>query len=215
LRRWIIISKTLNLSEPMCPQKISPKYDTSKLLEPTLENYIDVYENQINGWYLDYAKQMHSDEHAGFAALQIVFSYFEGHAVFYRGEDSKGKSKLFFRDAFLSVFPELRAYEITEELLDRIVSALYEDGRCGFFHAGLARKRFMLHDGDPIVRIGVDPTQQDVAFILLDRRKFVDRVCQHFEAYIARLRNPAETKLRINFEKGLRLLYGPDMLLSK
>ena len=77
-------------------QKISPKYYTSKLSAPTLGDYIDVYEDQIKGWYLDIARKMHSDEHAGFAALQIVFSYFEGHAVFYRGEDSKGKSRSFF-----------------------------------------------------------------------------------------------------------------------
>jgi hypothetical protein len=201
----------------MSSQKLSPKYDTSKLLEPTLENYIDVYEDQINGWYLVYAKQMHSDEHAGFAALQIVFSYFEGHAVFYKGEDSKSDSKGFFRDAFLSVFPELRTYHgMTEELLDRTISAMYEDGRCGFFHAGIARKRFMLRDGEPIIRIDVDPaTRQEVLRVLLDRRRFVDRVCQHFEAYIARLRDPAEAKLRTNFEKGLRLLHGSDMRLSK
>jgi hypothetical protein len=39
-------------------QKVSPKYDTSKLFYPSLEDYIDVYEDQINGWYLNYAKQM-------------------------------------------------------------------------------------------------------------------------------------------------------------
>ena len=57
-------------------QKVSPKYDTSKLLYPSLEDYIDVYEDQINGWYLNYAKQMQMDEHAGFAALQIAVAYF-------------------------------------------------------------------------------------------------------------------------------------------
>lgn len=196
-------------------QKISPKYDTSKLSDPTLEDCIDVYEDQIKGWYLDYAKQMHRDEHAGFAALQIAFSYFEGHAIFYKGEDSRGQSKLFFRDAFLSVFPELPAYEgMNPTLLDSTISAMYEDGRCGFFHTGITRKRFMLRDGEPIIRIGADPATQTKALqIFLDRRRFVDRVCKHFEKHIARLRNPTETKLRKNFEKALRLLHGPEMRL--
>lgn len=196
-------------------QKISPKYDTSKLLDPTLEDYIDVYEDQIKGWYLNYAKQMHKDGDAGFAALQIAFSYFEGHAIFYRGEDSREQSKLFFKQAFLSVFPELLVSEdMNAPLLDDTISAMYEDGRCGFFHAGITRKRFMLRDGEPTIRIGPDPvTQTKVLRIFLDRRKFVDRVCEHFEKYIARLRNPTETKLRKNFEKALKLLHGAEMRL--
>lgn len=195
-------------------QKVSPKYDTSKLSDPSLEDYIDVYEDQINGWYLNYAKQMQTDEHAGFAALQIAFAYFEGHAVFYKGEDSGNKSKPFFRDAFLSVFPEILTYKgINEQVLDSTVSALYEDGRCGFFHWGITRKRFILRDGEPVVKIEMDPVSGELLRVLLDRRKFVDRVCEHFEKYIGRLRNPLEIKLRSNFEKSLRLLHGANMRL--
>ncbi len=142
----------------MNTQQISPKYDTAKLLDPSLEGYIDVYEDQINGWYLNYAKGMHADEHAGFAALQIAFAYFEGHAVFYKGEDSGNKSEAFFRDAFLSIFPEILPYDgITERVLETTMSALYKDRRCGFFHWGITRKRFMLRDGEPIIRIELDP----------------------------------------------------------
>ena len=195
-------------------QKASPKYDTSKLLDPSLEDYIDVYEDQINGWYLNYAKQMRMDEHAGFAALQIAFAYFEGHAVFYKGEDSGSKSKTFFRDAFLSVFPEILTYQgINERVLESTTSALYEDGRCGFFHWGITRKRFRLRDGEPVVKIELDPVSGELLRVLLDRRRFVDRVCEHFEKYIGRLRNPLEIKLRSNFEKSLRLLHGVNMPL--
>lgn len=196
-------------------QKISPKYDTSKLGDPTFEDYIDVYEDQIDGWYLSYAKQMHSDEHAGFAALQIAFSYFEGHAVFYKGEDSKSQSKSFFKNGFLAVFPELLTYDGMDDLvLKNTVSALYEDGRCGFFHAGITRKRFMLRDGEPIIRIGTHPISRgEVLQVFIDRRKFVDRVCEHFQKYIARLRNPTEVQLRKNFVKALRLLHGSDIPL--
>jgi hypothetical protein len=200
----------------MSCQKISPKYDTSKLSLPTLENYIDVYEDQINGWYLNYARKMHNDEHAGFAALQIVFSYFEGHAVFYKGMDSAGKSKAFFKEAFLSVFPELLEYEgMSEALLESTISALYEDGRCGLFHAGITRKRILLRDGQPVIRVGADPVTQMCALqVFIDRRNFVDRVCKHFEKYIARLRNTSEARLRMNFEKALILLHGPIIFVK-
>jgi hypothetical protein len=183
-------------------QMISRRYDASKLRSPKLEDYIDVYEDQIKGWRLTYAKQMHADEHAGFAALNIAFSYFEGHAIAYKGQDSNGHSKRFFSDAFLSVFPELNEYDgMNESLLDDTISAIYQDGRCGFFHAGLTRRRFLLEDGDPIIRIGADPqTEKQAVQIFVDRRKFVDRVCEQFDRYIARLRNPSETRLRKNFE---------------
>src|SRR2546426_557293 len=198
-------------------QKISPKYYTSKLSDPTVEDYIDVYEDQIKGWYLDVARQMHSDEHAGFAALQIVFSYFEGHAVFYRGEDSKGRSRLFFKEAFLSMFPELFSYDgMNSRLLESTISAMYEDGRCGFFHAGITRKRFMLRDGEPIIRIGADlDTRTDALQVFSDRRRFIDRLYEHFDRYITRLRNIRETQLRLNFTKALKLLHGPDLLLRE
>jgi hypothetical protein len=137
----------------MNDQKLSPKYYSSKLSHPTLEDYIDVYEDQIKGWHLDFARKMHADEHAGFAALQIVFSYFEGHAVCSRGEDSKGRSREFFEQGVLSVFPELASYEdMNPKLLASTIDAMYEDGRCGFFHAGITRKRFILRDGGAIIK---------------------------------------------------------------
>lgn len=197
-------------------KKISPKYDATKLSIPTLEDYIDVCEDQINGWYLNYAKEMHSDQHAGFAALQIAFSYFEGHAILYKGEDSKNKSPQFFREGLLSVFPEL--HSMNEDLKKSTICIMYTDGRCGFFHAGITRSRFILRDaedGEPIIRVESDPATQKIATrVFLDRRKFVDRVCQHFSEYIVRLRNSNETKLRQNFEKAQRILHGQDMPLK-
>jgi hypothetical protein len=180
-------------------QKISPQYFTSKLDPASLENHIDVYGDQIKGWFLSFARQMHRDEHAGFAALQIVFSYFEGYSIYSKGEDSRGKSQEYFRDGVLSVFPELETYQ---------------DGRCGFFHSGITRKRFLLRDSNPgesIIRFGADPeTTTRVVQIFIDRRQFIDRVCDHFDGYIAKLRNPNETQLRLNFERAVKLLHGNE-----
>jgi len=201
-------------------QKISPKYYASKLSNsPTIEDYIDVYEDQINGWYLRYARQMHADQHAGFAALQLVFSYFEGHAIFYKGQDSNGRSPKFFKDGFLAVFPELEAHSgikahsgIGPSLLDTMLDAFYKDGRCGFYHLGMARGRFSLSDDAQPIRVGVDPANPTTATqVILDRRKFVDRVRDHFQNYVARLRNPKEVKLRENFKKALKIVHGRNL----
>ncbi len=195
-------------------QKISPKYNASKLSNsPTIEDYIDVYEDQIDGWYLQYARQMDADQHAGFAALQLVFSYFEGHAIFYKGQSSNGRSRKFFKDGFLAVFPELKAHaSISSSLLDTTLDAFYEDGRCGFYHLGTTRERFFLSDDAQPIRVGVDPADPTIAtHIILDRRKFVDRVCAHFQGYVAQLRNPKEVKLRENFKRALKIVHGRNL----
>jgi len=83
-----------------------------------------------------------------------------------------------------------------------------------FFHWGITRKRFRLRDGEPVVKIELDPVSGELLRVLLDRRRFVDRVCEHFEKYIGRLRYPLEIKLRSNFEESLRLLHGENMPLQ-
>jgi hypothetical protein len=203
----------------MNSQKLSPKFDTSKLLNPTLEDYIDVYEDQIMGWYLSFAKAMNADQHAGFAALQIVFSYFEGYWISRTGCDSRNKSEEFFTEGFYSVFPEVRIHaETAPQLVQNTISALYKDGRCGFFHSGLTRKRFMLRDAEaeePIIRVGADPENlTKVLQVFIDRRQFVDRICSHFAVYIAKLRNPAESELREHFVSALKLLHGENLRLN-
>ena len=73
----------------------------------------------------------------------------------------------------------------------------------------------MLRDGEPIIKIELEPTNGAVLRVLLDWRKFVDRVCEHFNKYVERLRDPLEKTLRSNFGKSLRLIHGANMLLRK
>lgn len=194
-------------------QKLSPKFDTSKLEHPGIEDYIDVYEDQIQGWYLHWAQSMRSEEHAGFAALQIVFPYFEGYAIVSGSDKPTAEARFSF--GFLSVFPEVKSFEgMTPHLLQRTISALYKDGRCGFFHSGLTRKRFMLRDMQGPIRIeSLAATPEEVERVFLDRREFVDRVCDHFHGYINKLRDPAQTRLRQSFVNAMKDLHGTNMPL--
>jgi hypothetical protein len=136
--------------------------------------------------------------------------------VCFRGENSKGRSREFFEVGLLCVFPELPLYDgMNPKLLKSTIDAMYEDGRCGFFHAGITRKRFMLRDGDPIIRVGADPDTCTTALqIFVDRRRFVDRVYEHFDAYIRRLRDPREADLRLKFMEAMKFLHGDLRLTS-
>jgi hypothetical protein len=76
----------------------------------------------------------------------------------------------------------------------------YKDGRCALFHWGITRRRFMLRDSEPGVKLELDAASGKLLCVPLDRRKFVDRVSERSKKYIGRLRNPLEIKLRSNFE---------------
>jgi hypothetical protein len=70
-----------------------------------VETAITIYEDQVRGWFFDHATNLERvTDHAGLVTLLIVLSYIEGHAIFYRGEDSKNNSKKFFRESFIAVF---------------------------------------------------------------------------------------------------------------
>jgi hypothetical protein len=98
---------------------------------------IAVYEDQVRGWFLDQARILEkSSDHGAFVLLLIILSYVEGHAIFYKGKDSRGKSSLFFRDAFKAIFA-LRNEKI--EILDKAINELYQQVRCGLFHTGMIR----------------------------------------------------------------------------
>ena len=79
---------------------ISPNFEDSYLKDVSwdddFERFIDVYENRVKGWFLEQSKLLGGERHAGFAQLQILLSYFEGHAIVYYGQDSKRRSREFF-----------------------------------------------------------------------------------------------------------------------
>jgi hypothetical protein len=128
---------------------ISPHFSPEKLDSPSIADLIDVFEDRLSGWLLGPAQKLLDnpvDQVAGFA---LSLSYFEGICIYLRGEDSKSKSKQFFREGFVDVF---RSSGLADALLERIADVLYEDGRCGFFHDAMFRTRvyFSEHFGEPL-----------------------------------------------------------------
>jgi hypothetical protein len=64
---------------------------------------IEIFQNRVNGWMLDIAKQCACIPHSGFAVLGIILSYFEMIGAFNRGvTDGTGSRE--FKDGIQSVF---------------------------------------------------------------------------------------------------------------
>lgn len=191
---------------------ISPNFPAGKLDSPSIEDLIDIFEDRLRGWLLDPAKKLLEhpiDRVAGFA---LSLSYFEGISIYLRGEDSKSRSKQFFRDGFVDVF---RPSGLKPTLLERVADVLYEDGRCGFFHDAMFRTRvyFSEYYGEPVVIAlpkinGVIDEAGEIQTLVVHCPKYFEYLEAHFTKYVARLRDSSESDLRSKFQAACDLKWG-------
>jgi hypothetical protein len=136
-------------------------------------------------------------------SLCLALTYFESIWIYVTGERSNGRSKAFFRSAFVEVF---RTTGVDPGLLGRVADVLYEDGRCGFFHDGLFRHRIFFH-GKPgavleitVPRVNGSPDPNGtIQSVLIDAGAFLDQVERHFEELVARLRDAQNADVRSRF----------------
>lgn len=183
---------------PNCPQK--------KLDNPTIDDLVDVFKDRVLNWLFEPVKKLMSEKDGCFGALCLLLTYFEGIWIYITGEDSKGKSKKYFNDAFLDIFS---ASGHAANLLNRVAEIMYEDGRCGFFHDGMLRSRIFLTELNQIDMLITVPRRSDgtidvngkIESILIDTKYFMAAIERHFIDYLLCLRNPEENVKRENFLK--------------
>jgi hypothetical protein len=188
---------------------LSPSFTSEKLRgeNDTIENRIDVYEDRVRGWLVRWAEYLNSvkiddRKHAGFAVLHLSLSYFEAFTIFLRGREApRGKSSEFFRAGVLEVFPELKG----DGNRDSILRILWEDGRNGLFHRGIALKRIRLRDN--LERAFRFEATEGEKRVFVCRHSLVWRLLAHLDRYLGRLRNPTEIELRRNFDEAWRIVH--------
>ncbi len=180
--------------------KISPKYDADYLKgDSDIDKKLDVFEDRTKGWTLEWAKRLSETEHAGFAALAIALTYFEAHAIYYKGESSNpNKSKQFFRDAFIDVYGH---HVLGMDLAGRIADNVYDQGRCGLFHEGMTKAKLLLRDDNGSVTYSEDFNTHELVEISINVQEFVKEIEAHFQEYMQRLRKSSEVTLRRDFER--------------
>lgn len=183
---------------------VSRHYRDSHIKADTFETRVAIYEDQIRGWFLDQARVLEkASDHAGFVTLLVVLSYVEGHAIFYKGQDSKDSSRRFFTDAFKAIFP---LSGDSPELIDDAVNELYNQMRNGLFHTGMTRGKVILSGQFPgPVQIILDRASKAILRIEVNPVKMLETVEDHLSHYLMRLRNPEEKELRENFDQAWKL----------
>lgn len=197
--------------------QVSPHFTSEKLSSGRLEDKIDVYEDRIKGWFLNHARSLLAAPSSELAVLQLSLGYFEGYAIYRNGCDSKGRSKRFFRQAFIEVFPHSRRGTVqgidpSPDTIEKLPGLLYEEARCGLFHDGMIRHRIVLASSSAPISVSAHRTTGEVGAIVIDPRKFLEAVEAHFTAYTAKLRDRNNTELRANFNAAWELKNPPASL---
>lgn len=180
--------------------RISRHYSNNHVNQDGFETRVAIYEDQVRGWFLDQARILEKcSDHGAFVLLLVALSYVEGHAIFYKGQDSKNNSKLFFRDAFKTILPPISD---NPEVVDQAIDELYDQVRNGLFHTGMIRKKVVLSGEFPSpAQAIVDPVSKTVQRVEVNPHKALDSIEDHLCRYVMRLRNSNETRLRENFNK--------------
>jgi hypothetical protein len=199
---------------------ISPSYQDSDFRYPLgVDDKITIFEDRVLGWKLDIADQVingktstgGSEErqpvpHSGYAALDIVFSYFEMIAKYEDGYVQKRRSEKYFRRGVYSVFPQMRAHQVPANVpgvqgkvvsvIDYVLDLMYDGVRCGLYHSGATNGRVELSAGfrAPLV---FDPQNISLG---INPHLLVPKLRAHFIDYINRLRDENSSDLRKKFE---------------
>lgn len=196
----------------MATWSISPKFLNTKLASGRIEDKIDVFEDQIDGWLLNHARGLCSEqyvfrEHSGFAVLTLVCPYFEVIESYHIGLESRNRSREYFNNGFMKVFPDFAktlakaGYSSPQKLAAKIADCLYEQVRCGLLHEAATKSKVLIRRDTAPLGVMLELTTGDVGSIVIDPCLFLNEVDAHFRIYISKLRDPNETDLRSNFQK--------------
>lgn len=189
---------------------ISPRYSAEKLENPSYEDLVDIFEDRMRGWFLE---PLHSLLQSGhdIAAMSLMMGYFEGIEIYFRGQDSKGKSREFFIAGFLRLFPMKYDNPLA---LENIVGTIYEQMRCGFAHDGIFRSHVYLSRApkDPfwisVPKAGGQPDPcASIDSILVNPLLVYESIRNHFDEYVKILRRmcPKSETLRESFKQAIGL----------
>ncbi len=127
----------------MALTNVSPRFTTDKLENASIDDKLDVFEDQTQGWILSQAEKLLDSPDGNLASLMVTCSYFEMIAAFLTGEETEKKSKDSFRHGFLHVFRHIGPIDTQRTPgsplidVDKVIDWFYKQLRCGLFHEAM------------------------------------------------------------------------------
>jgi hypothetical protein len=184
------------------------------------------FRGQLLAWYICPAKVLRRRSvHFGFAHLALSCLLLDALCQYYYGKSEAGAKdyKRFVRKHFNGA---ARRFAVPIEITSRgkkkklkcFADVLYHGVRCGILHEAHTK----LYCGLCALPANVWAYQRsghtlwsrknhgfrDCPSVILDPGRFLNRVCEIFDGYMADLLNPANTKLRKRFKKRFRIAFG-------
>jgi hypothetical protein len=189
--------------------KITWKHQHSELASADTEKKIEFFREKVWGWTLypahlimsggathDGLKDVEPIPEAGFACLQIVFSYFEMIGHYLEGDNSTNQSEELFTRGFRYVFPDVDTYPYfaTKQFL----RTLYKGVRCGLYHAAMTGSGIAIAVNDNLPVFGYDNNSNH---LFIEPKKLPQTLINNLDSYCAMLREPSQDAARKNFIK--------------
>ena len=184
---------------------VSPKFTHDKLVNPTVGDLIDVFEDLWQSYLFDPVNVLLSSPNGDVAAMTLLSSYYESIQSYISGESSQNRSKEFFVKGFLQIFSS--ASPETEKAANEV----YKHIRCGLVHES------MLHHKVAYSRAGVQTffltypknsdgtlNTQKVTSIVVNPQRMYDGTVHHFHSYVQTLREGNDQLLIDCFQKTVK-----------
>lgn len=186
---------------------ISPNFSSEKLEPPLFKDMVDVFEDRMRYWLIEPAKKLLQVKHGEIAAVALATNYIEGIEIYLSGEDSKGKSKKFFRRGYKRIFAAVSG---SNHMQDAIADGLYEMLRCGFAHDGMFRNGIYFST-TRIEAMLITLPKKDGEFdpdgklesVCINPEGFVRCIETHLNAYLNELRARESNSAQEHFKKAV------------
>ena len=194
-------SSPIDFYVKMIDQKDKIEYELATI------SLADIYEDQVNGWFFNIVLDAFDDmDDAGFIILMTALSFFESHAQFLFGIDTKnehfGKC---FKDCFQVVFQPSQSLGFSTVQIDTVTEVFYQNLRNGLFHTAMIRRGIELNRKlkQPFkVNWNKD---NNIHLIVLNPILFAEAIQQYFHSYIQKLKQ--DSHLQKNLETGWSFLF--------
>lgn len=188
---------------------VSPNF-THEKLEPALyRDIVDVFEDRLLYWVIVPSKKLLELKHGAIPAVALATNYIEAIEIFISGQDSKRRSKEFFRRGFKRIFGPVGGELYMQ---DALADALYDSLRCGFAHDAIFRRGIAFNSRMKRAMVVTWPKKNgrldpeaEMSSAIINPRRYVECIELHFTEYVSELRSRRETPAKAAFLRAIEL----------
>jgi hypothetical protein len=158
---------------------------------------LDIADAIINGYITNSGIQVDGIPEAGYAALDVMFTYFEPIGKYIEGYTADDQSGVHFKKGIHSVFPNIARHSDPKGI-EFVESTLWKAVRCGIYHAGMTKGSVAI-TGDIEQPIAIP---SDYRLLFINPHILIKAIKEHLIDYCSYLEKSGNsTTSGKNFEK--------------